>query len=189
MMSLKIKKNKTMIDFDHNECNSIKSIIVKGDTNIDVSSRFIKGKMLMFAKLSLKSFVYDIIDTFCFPDNEIQQIYDYYQIEKCFLSQNLTDTDSTSLFLTFICKLECFVAKSEVRNIIFKCSKKSKILKRLDLSDDFWKKFDVYDHSTKKQMGLYEIENISNQNICTTAINPKEYFEKFKDKKITKKQV
>ena len=69
MISLKIKKIKTMIDFDHNECNSIKSIIVKGDTNIDVSSRFIKGKMLMFAKLSLKSFVYDMIDVFRFPDN------------------------------------------------------------------------------------------------------------------------
>ena len=37
-----------MIDFENNECNSIKSIIVKGDTNIEVSSRFIKGKMLMF---------------------------------------------------------------------------------------------------------------------------------------------
>ena len=50
---LKNKKIKTMIDFDKNECNSIKSIIVKGDTNINVSSRFIKEKMLMFAKLSL----------------------------------------------------------------------------------------------------------------------------------------
>ena len=65
--------------------------------------------------------------------------------------------------------------------------KKSKILNRLDLSDDFWKKFDVYDHSTKKQMGLYEIENIDNQNICTIAVNPKEYFEKFKNRKINKK--
>ena len=54
------------------------AIIVKGHTNIDVSSYFIKGKMLMFAKLSLKSFAYDMIDVFCFPDNEIQQIYDYY---------------------------------------------------------------------------------------------------------------
>ena len=128
-----------MIDFDHNECNSIKSIIVKSDANIDVSSRFIKGKMLMFAKLSLKSFVYDMIDVFCFPDNEIQQIYDYYQIEKCFLYQNLTDTDSASLFFTFICKLESFVAESEARNIIFQGLKKSKILKRLDLSMIFGK--------------------------------------------------
>ena len=36
-------------------------------------------------------------------------------------------------------------------------------------------------------MGLYEIENINNQNICTIAVNPKEYFEKFKDRKINKK--
>ena len=77
-MQLKIKKIKTMIDFDKNECNSIKSIIVKTNTNIDVSSRFIKGKTLMFAKLSLKSFVYDMIDVFCFPNNEIQEVYDYY---------------------------------------------------------------------------------------------------------------
>ena len=62
------KKIKTMIEFDKNECNSIKSIVIKGNTTIDVSSQFIKGKMLMFAKLSLKSFVYDMIDVFCFPD-------------------------------------------------------------------------------------------------------------------------
>ena len=134
-----------MIDFENNECNSIKSIIVKGDTNIKVTSRFIKGKMLMFAKLSLKSFVYDMIDVFCFPTDEIQRIYDYYEIEKCFLYQNLTDTDSTLLLFTFICKFESSIPESEARNIIFQCIKKSKILERLDLSDDFWKKYDVYD--------------------------------------------
>ena len=176
-----------MIDFDKNECNSIKSIIVKGDTNIDVSSRFIKGKMLMFAKLSLKAFVYDMIDVFCFPNEEIQQIYDYYQIEKCFLYQNLTDTDSTTLFFNFICSLDCSVPESEARKIIFECLKKSKILNRLDLSDEFWKQFEIYNANTKKVMGLYEIENIDNQNICTIAVNPKEYFEKFKNRKINKK--
>ena len=91
-----------MINFENKECNSIKSLIVKGNTTIDVSSRFVKGKMLMFAKLSIKSFVYDMIDVFCFPNEEIQRIYDYYEIEKCFLYQNLTDTDSTSLLFTFI---------------------------------------------------------------------------------------
>ena len=55
-MHLKIKKTKTMIDFDKNDCNSIKSIIVKGNTTTNVSARFIKEKMLMFAKVSLKSF-------------------------------------------------------------------------------------------------------------------------------------
>ena len=184
---LKNNKNKTMIDFDKNECNCIKSIIVKGDTNIDVSSRFIKGKMLMFAKLSLKAFVYDMIDVFCFPNEEIQQIYDYYQIEKCFLYQNLTDTDSTSLYFNFICSFNCSVPESEARKIIFECLKKSKILNRLDLSEEFWKQFEIYNANTKKVMGLYEIKNIVNQNICTIAVNPKEYFEKFKNRKINKK--
>ena len=36
-------------------------------------------------------------------------------------------------------------------------------------------------------MGLYEIENIVNANICTIVVNPKEYFEKFKDRSINKK--
>ena len=36
-------------------------------------------------------------------------------------------------------------------------------------------------------MGLFEIENIDNPNVCTIAVNPKEYFEKFKNKHINKK--
>ena len=185
--AVKNKKIKTMIEFDKNECNSIKSIVIKGNTTIDVSSRFIKGKMLMFVKLSLKSFVYDMIDVSCFPDETIREIYNRYQIQKCFLYQPLTDTDSTSLFFNLICNVDCSVAESEAREIIFECMKKSKIAKRLDVSDEFWKQFEMYDKSTKKVMGLYEIENIDNQNICTIAINPKEYFEKFKNRKINKK--
>ena len=175
-----------MIDFDKNECNSIKSIIVKGDTNIDVSLRCIKGKMLMFAKLSLKAFVYDMIDVFCFPNEETQQIYDYYQIEKCFLYQNLTDTGSTSLFFNFICSLDCSVPESEARKIIFECLKKSKILNRLDLSEEFWKQFEIYNANTKKVIGLYEIENIGNQNICTIAVNPKDILKNLKIEKLTR---
>ena len=65
--------------------------------------------------------------------------------------------------------------------------KKPKIAKRLDVSDEFWKQFEKYDNSTKKVMGPYEIENIDNQNICTIVNNPKEYFEKFKNRKINNK--
>ena len=36
-------------------------------------------------------------------------------------------------------------------------------------------------------MGLYEIENINNSNICTIAINQKKYFEKFKNRSISQK--
>ena len=176
-----------MIEFDKNECNSIKSIVIKGNTTIDVSSQFIKDKMLMLAKLSLKSFVYNMIDVFCFLDETIQKIYNSYQIQKCFLYPNLTDTNSTSLFFNFICNVDCSVAETEAREIVFECMKKLKIAKTLDVSHEFWKQFEMYDKSTKKVMGLYEMENIDNQNICTIAINPKGNFEKFIKRKINKK--
>ena len=142
---------------------------------------------MKFVKLSLKSFVYDMIDVFCFPDEKIRETYNSYQIEKCFLYQNLTDTDSTSLFFNFICKLDCSVAKSEARKIIFECMINSKIAQRLDVSDILWEQFDMQKPKIRKEMGLYEVENIDNPNICTIAINPKEYFEKFKDRNINRK--
>ena len=154
-----------MIEFDKNECNSIKSIVIKGNTTTDLISQFIKGKMQMFAKLSLKSFVYNMIDIFCFPDETIQEIYNHYLIQKCFLYQNLTDTHTTSLFFNFISNVDRSFAESKAREIIFECMKKSKIAERLDVSDEFWKQFEMYDMSTKKIMRLYEIKNIDNKNL------------------------
>ena len=170
---LEDRRIKTMIDFEENNCASIKSLVIKGSTNVKVSSRFIKGKMLMFAKLSIKSFVYDVIDVFCFPNEAIREIYRKYQIQKCFLYQNLTDTDSTSLFFIFICDLECSLPESEARKVIFECMINSDIFDRLDISHDFWEKFGVQDKKKKKVIGLFEIENINNPNICTIAVNPK----------------
>ena len=38
-----------------------------------------------------------------------------------------------------------------------------------------------------KKAGLYEIEFIDNANVTTISINPKEYFETFRNRKINKK--
>ena len=62
--AIKNKKIKTIIDFDKNEYNSIKSIAIKGNTTIEETSRFVKGKMLMFSIVLIRSFVYDLIDAF-----------------------------------------------------------------------------------------------------------------------------
>ena len=61
---------------------------------------------------------------------------------------------------------------------------KSEIRERLDTSDEIYKKFGILDDNLKKQMDLYEVEKIKNENICTIAINPREYFEKFRNKSI-----
>ena len=134
---IKNKKIKAMFDFEESGCNSIKSIAIKGNMNIDVASRFIKGKMLMFTKVLIRSFVYDLIDVFCFPTKEVRRIYDLYSIIKCHLYLNLTDTNSCSIFFNFICKKECNIIESESRKLIFQILKQLKFPKRRDLSDKF----------------------------------------------------
>ena len=61
--------------------------------------------MSMFSKVSLKRFVYDIIDIFCFPHEDVKEIYDKNKIIKYFVYLILTDTDSCSLQFTFIAEL------------------------------------------------------------------------------------
>ena len=63
-----------MIDFDQKNCNSIKSIALKSNSNVNVTSRFINGKMLMFANISLRSFIYDMIDAFYFTNETVKEI-------------------------------------------------------------------------------------------------------------------
>ena len=55
------------------------------------------------------------------------------------------------------------------------------------MSDDFWAQFGVQNKKLKKQVGLYEIEIIENPNILRVSINPKECFEKYRDKTSNKK--
>ena len=178
---------KSLIEFDHQNSNSIKAVIVKQNQNIKPTTRFISGKMLMFAKVSIKSFVYDIIDVFMFPNEKTKNIYEKYNIEKCYVYQCLTDTDSTSINFIFICNLNCDVTEENARKIIFEVMISSKILERLDLSDDFWDQFNVQNKKLKKQVGLFEAESINTPNIITISINPKEYYEEFDDQSNNKK--
>ena len=83
----------------------------------------------------------------------------------------MTDTDSTSLFFVFICDLNCQVNERDSRNVIFEVMINSKIFERLDLSNEFWSRFDVQSTSTEKQVGLYKIESIGNPNIVTITVN------------------
>ena len=58
---------------------------------------------------------------------------------------------------------------------------------RLDTSHDFFDQFLCRNEATKKQVGLYEVENIDNPTLVTIAVNPKEYIEIFKNKALNKK--
>ena len=57
------------------------------------------GKLLMFAKLSLKSFIYSLVKLLHFPEENpiVAAIYEKYKIDEIRCYQILTDTDSTSI--------------------------------------------------------------------------------------------
>ena len=56
----KNQKVKSLIDFDEEYSSSMKSLAVQIEVAINLTTRFLNGKMLMFSKVSLKSFVYTI---------------------------------------------------------------------------------------------------------------------------------
>ena len=61
-----LKKNRMLIVFNDYKFSSVKSISVKSKTNIKCTTRFMSGKLLMFAKVSLKSFIYSLVELFIF---------------------------------------------------------------------------------------------------------------------------
>ena len=68
--SMDMRKNKMMIEFNDSEPSSVKHITVKSKTSIKCTTRFMSGKLLMFAKLSLKSFTYSLIELLAFPEEK-----------------------------------------------------------------------------------------------------------------------
>lgn len=93
------------------------------------------GELLMFA---LKSFIYEISKTFCFPQENVIEIYKKYIIETVEIFHVLTDTDSTSLKFIFISDPNSELQEETFRDIIFKVIIASGIYKRFDSSHVFW---------------------------------------------------
>ena len=67
-----------VIEFNNRESASVKSFAVKKRNEIKVTTRFMLGKLLMFAKRYLESFIYDLVETFCFLQKEIVDLNKKY---------------------------------------------------------------------------------------------------------------
>ena len=100
----------------------------------------------------------------------------------------MTDTGSCSLQFIFVCESRSNISeKKKSQNLIFKIALQSKLKERLDTLDKLYDLFDCRNIQFQKQVGLYAVEAIDSLNITTIAVNPKEYFEFFRDKKFDKK--
>ena len=172
-----------VLEFNDHEAASINSCALKKCSSIKVTTCFMSGKLLMLAKLSLKSFIYDIIETFCFPEENVGGISKKYGIERVEIFHVLTDTDSTSLKFMFISDPNSEAPENKFRDIIFEIITSSQIYKRFDSSHEFWEIFGARKEQKRKKLGYYEIEHIDNLCMLTLAVNPKDYLELFEDKK------
>ena len=184
-----LRKNRMLIEFNNYKSSSVKSISVKSETNIKCTTRFMSGKLLMLAKLSLKSFIYSLVELLYFSQENqiIAEIYEKYKIERIFCYHVLTDTDSTSIQFFIISDIDSTYPECKVRDILFEIFSKTEIRERFDKSDEFWKQFNVYCPQNKKVLGLYEVKHVNDPCYMTLAVNAKEYFELFKSDTINKK--
>ena len=178
-----------LLEFNDLQSSSIKQIAVKTNTRIKCTTRFMSGKLLMFAKLSLKSFIYSLAELLAFSEgNEtVEKIYRKYEIEIIFCYHILTDTESTSLNFLIISHIGSTFPKSKVGDILFEIFSSTEIRKRFDKSDKFWEQFGVHKPENQKDLGLYEVESINDPCLVTLATNPKEYLEYFRSESINKK--
>ena len=172
-----------LIELNTPQGSAVKQIAVKPQTNVKCTA----GKMLMFAKLSLKSFIYQLAELSMFPDEIVQAIYDKYQIECVYVYHVLTDTDSTNTQFVVISSLESTFTEPQVRNIIFEVFFQTSIVDRFNKSDEFWKQFNVHNANNQKVSGLYEVESINDPCLVTLAVIPKSILNIFKVNKQTKK--
>ena len=131
----------------------------------------------MFAKLSLMSFIFDMLEAFCFPDEKFQKILQKYMIEKVHIYHVLTTIDRfvSNLFLSSTQKAISAKKKNIYRDIIFEIIIGSKVYDRFGTSHQYWEKLDARKENLHKYLGYFEIEHINNPRVLMIAWNPKEY--------------
>ena len=178
-----------VIEFNDYKSASVKSIAVKANSSVKCMTQFMSGKLLMFAKLSLKSFIYSLVELSSFPEENpiVAKIYDKYNIEQVLYYQVMTDTDSTSLQFIIVSDPTSTYPKCNVRNMLFEIFSYTEIRHKFDKSDEFWRWFGVHCPQNQKVLGLYEVEHIDEPCYVTLAVNPKEYLEYFKSETVNKK--
>ena len=99
--------------------------------------------MLIFAKLSLMSFIYDMLKTFCFPDEKVQKNTSKIHDRESLYFHVLTDTDSICLKFLFVSKPDSAICENKYRGVIFEIIIASELYNRSDTSHKHWEKFDA----------------------------------------------
>ena len=137
--------------------NSVRAVACKRQNYVKVSTRYISLKLLINAKVSLASFIYNCIDTFCFPNEDTSEIYARHKSIKALPYFLMTDTDSASLESVVITEDTCDCGQRQMRDILIQIFLENNIHSRLDLSGEFFEWLE-------KKMKQFE-----NKSVCTSS--------------------
>ena len=77
-------KIKSLIDFDEEYVSSVKSLAIKKEAKVNLTTRFLNGKMLMLSITSIQSFVYNLSYVFMFPYDIVKEIYKKMKFKNIF---------------------------------------------------------------------------------------------------------
>ena len=119
----------------------IKSFAIRKRDKIKVTTRFMSN---------CSCFIYNVAETFSFPDQTVGEIYKKYMIEIIIINHVLTDTDSTALQFTFIADPNSDFPEDKFKDIIFEIIIATKVYKRFNTSHEFWDIFGSRKESRKK---------------------------------------
>ena len=112
-------KTKTMLGFDQKTTCSIKCLAIKKDNRGEANNSFFSKNMLMFAKMSFISCIYNVLEAFCFLNEKTKAIYEKYMIKIIIPFHVLTNTNSTCMRFYFLCEPESTLADSIYRYCLF----------------------------------------------------------------------
>ena len=123
-----------VVEINNRESASVKSFAVKKRNEIKVTTRFTLGKLLMFAKGYLESFIYDLVEIFCFLQKKIVDLNK--NIRDGWIFHILTNTEGPALKFIFISDLNSDLPEDKFRDVILEVIVTSKIYKRFDTPHD-----------------------------------------------------
>ena len=125
------------------------------------------------------SFIYDMLETFCFPNDKTKIIYNSYEREKNDILSCSIGTYNTALCFIILCSEKNSIPDGRFCNIIFEVIVQNDIIKCFDSSNEFWERFYARAESLGKKLGYFEIESTNNPCQILIAVNPKEYYKHF----------
>ena len=143
-------RTKIVLEFNCQDAASIKSFAVKQSYHVNLTTKFLSRKILMFVKLSLMSFKYEMLETVSFPDKKVCGILKKYKIEKVHICHVLNDTGSTCFKFMFVSDLSSGILERKYRDIILEVIIASEICNRFDSSLEYWQNINVRRESLRK---------------------------------------